>query len=246
MTKEELIEWLDNAIEIETQKPTNEIDMEFVNECEKTINILMGNYHEYTDEDAKKYFAEITKKNAAKEKPFFIRSKKFIAASVAVILIFLGGFTVYASSPVVKDWVHKVLNFDIGQAVEEDGITYIFSGETIDYKNIEDLITNECLGIKYPKTIPYNATIERILYTEADDSLYFAFSDDRIQFSIEFNTDLNEGLTKNSEKIIVNDFVFFLNSKNTIHIAYSVINNNLYTLQCDSKEELLNMINNLK
>ena len=52
MTPKELIEWLDNEIETEMQKPTEEIDMEYVNECEQLIDILMDNYHEYTDEDA--------------------------------------------------------------------------------------------------------------------------------------------------------------------------------------------------
>lgn len=245
MTKEELIEWLDNAIDTETQKPTNEIDIEFVNECEKLINILMGNYQEYTDEDAENYFAEIKKKKA-KKNTFSIRSKKVLAASVAIIVIFLGGFTVYASSPVVREFIHKTLNFNIGNSFLEDGITYINSGKGTKYKNIEDLIHNEGLTIKYPKYLPYDSIIKEIRYIENDRTIYFTFDDDRIQFSIIRDQQLSEGLIENAELTIVNNYSICIYSRTTCFVAYTIINNDLYTLQCDSKEELLNMINSIE
>ena len=246
MTKEELIEWLDNAIEIETKKPTNEIDMDFVTECEQLINVLMGNYHEYTDEDAERYLAEIEKREKAKKNTFFIRSKKALAASVAVFIIFLGGFAVYASSPVVREFIHNVLNLDMGQGLEQDGITYVFLGQSFRYKNIETLLESENLNIKYPTNIPYNAYIKKVRYIETEENIYFTFSDERIQFTISKNKELSIGLIQNAETVTIDNLIFYINSKNNCFIAYSIINSDLYTLQCDSKEELIKMIKSIE
>ena len=246
MTPKELIEWLDNEIETEMQKPTEEIDMEYVNECEQLIDILMDNYHEYTDEDAEKYFAELEKKKNAKKTNVLIRSKKILAASIAILIIFLGGFTIYASSPVVKDIINKVLGLNVGQSLENENITYTNNGKTLIYGSIEDLVESEDLSIVYPVKISYNASIELISYTESDNSITFAFDDKRIQFIIKKNTVLDESRLKNAEKVLIKNYTFFLVSKDSIYLAYSIINNDFYSLQCDSKEELLNMINSFK
>lgn len=246
MTREELIEWLDNAIAIEEQKPIEETDMEFINKCEKLISILMGNYHEYTDEDAKDYFEMITKKESPQRKKFFFGIKKVLAASIAILIIFLGGFTIYASSPVVKDIINKVLGLNVGQSLENENITYTNNGKTLIYGSIEDLVESEDLSIVYPVKISYNASIELISYTESDNSITFTFDDKRIQFIIKKNTVLDESRLKNAEKVLIKNYTFFLVSKDSIYLAYSIINNDFYSLQCDSKEELLNMINSFK
>lgn len=246
ITKNELIQLLGEAIDAELEKPTEETDMDFVTECEHMINALMGNEHVYTDEDAEKYFAEIKKKEKAKKNTFSIRSKKVLAASIAVFIIFIGGFTVYAASPVVRDFIHSALNLDIGQFVEEDGITYINSGTNIKYENIEELIENEKLDIKYPKYIPYNATIKKISYIEEDKNVYFTFSDDRIQFTIKKNSYLSDSFIKNAQKTTIGNWEFYITSKNIGFMSCVIISDDLYTLQCDSEDELIKMINSIE
>lgn len=246
MTREELIEWLDNAIAIEEQKPIEETDMEFINKCEKLISILMGNYHEYTDEDAKDYFEMITKKESPQRKKFFFGIKKVLAASIAILIIFLGGFTVYASSPVVKDIINRVLSLNVGQSLENENITYTYEGKSLIYDNIEDLVEIENLGIVYPDKIPYNAHVKLISYTKSNNRITFTFNDKRIQFTVEKNVDLDESRFKNTDKVSIKNYTFFVASKGSMYLAYSIINNDLYSLQCDSKEELLNMINSFK
>ena len=246
MTREELIEWLDNAIAIEEQKPIEETDMEFINKCEKLISILMGNYHEYTDEDAKDYFEMITKKESPQRKKFFFGIKKVLAASIAILIIFLGGFTIYASSPVVREYFREVLNFNIGESFTQDGFTYTHAGKTNVYTDIDELIENEALDIKYPKYLPYNSTIEKISYIENDKTIYFTFSNIAVAYTIQFKTPLLEGHVKYAEKITVNNIDFYLNEISTSIVAYSNINGDLYTLQCPTKEELIKIINSIE
>ena len=42
MTRAEMIQWLGNVIRTETEKPFDEIDYEFVNECGNLLDELMG------------------------------------------------------------------------------------------------------------------------------------------------------------------------------------------------------------
>ena len=245
ISQEKFIKLLEETIESELQKPSEETDMKAVLECEHLINALMGNEHVYTSEEAEKYFAKIKEKEA-KKPSFCIFSKRALVASVAAFVMFLGAFTVYATSPVVRDFIHKTLNLDVGNSFEEDDITYIHAGKNVQYDNIEDILEKENLDIRYPRYFPYNATITEVGYIESGNKIFFTFNKNQIQFTIKKNASLSDGLIKNAEKISINNFNYYINSKDTFFIAYAIINNDLYTIQCDSKEELLNIINSIK
>ena len=245
ISQEKFIKLLEETIESELQKPSEETDMKAVLECEHLINALMGNEHVYTSEEAEKYFAKIKEKKATK-KTVHIFSKRTLVASVAVFVMFLGAFTVYATSPVVREFIHKTLNLDIGKSFDEDDVTYVLLGQNYRYENIETLLESENLDIKYPKYIPYDARIEKISSVAEENTLYFSFNNDKIQFTIMKDQSLSEGLIKNAERIIANKYSFYINSRRTCFVAYASINNDLYTLQCDSKEELLKMINSIE
>lgn len=42
MTRNEMIRWLGDAIRVETEKPFENIDCDFVDECGKLLDTLMG------------------------------------------------------------------------------------------------------------------------------------------------------------------------------------------------------------
>ena len=245
ISQEKFIKLLEDTIESELQKPSEETDMKAVLECEHLINAFMGNEHVYTSEEAEKYFAKIKEKKATK-KTVHIFSKRALVASVAVFVMFLGAFTVYATSPVVREFIHKTLNLDVGNSLDENDITYIHAGKNVQYDNIEELIEKENLEIKYPEYIPYDSKVNEIRYIETENNIYFAYSDTRVQFTIEKNSTINEDRIINSEKLIINNLDIYIFSKYSCFIAYAIINNDLYTIQCDSKEELLNIINSIK
>ena len=245
ISQEKFIKLLENTIESELQKPSEETDMKAVLECEHLINALMGNEHVYTSEEAEKYFAKIKEKKATK-KTVHIFSKRALVASVAVFVMFLGAFTVYATSPVVREFIHKTLNLDVGNSFEEEGITYIFLGQSYRYENIDTLLESENLNIKYPKYLPYDAKIEKVSSVAEENTMYFTFNNDKIQFTIAKNSTIDENFIKNSDVITINDLCFYINERKTCFVAYASINNDLYTLQCDSKEELLKMINSIE
>ena len=245
ISQEKFIKLLEETIESELQKPSEETDMKAVLECEHLINALMGNEHVYTSEEAEKYFAKIKKKKATK-KTVHIFSKRTLVASVAVFVMFLGAFTVYATSPVVREFIHKTLNLDVGNSFEEDDITYIHAGKNVQYDNIEDILEKENLDIRYPRYFPYNATIKEVGYIESENKIFFTFNKNQIQFTIKKNTTIDENFIKNADTIIVKDLCFYINERKTCFVAYASINNDLYTLQCDSKEELLKMINSIE
>ncbi len=245
ISQEKFIKLLEDTIESELQKPSEETDMKAVLEYEHLINALMGNEHVYTSEEAEKYFAKIKEKKATK-KTVHIFSKRALVASVAVFVMFLGAFTVYATSPVVREFIHKTLNLDVGKSFDEDDVTYVLLGQNYRYENIETLLESENLDIKYPKYLPYNATIKEVGHIESENKIYFTYSNSILQFTIKKNTTIDENFIKNAETIIVKDLCFYINERKTCFVAYASINNDLYTLQCDSKEELLKMINSIE
>ena len=241
ITKEKLIQLLDDAIENEIQKPTEETDMEFVTECEHLINALMGNEHEYTNEDAERYFAEIMKKKNVKKNTIFIQSKRVIAASIAVFII-LGGITLYAFNPTVRDLILKTLNLEIGQTISEGGVTYEYKGKSTSYNTIEELLKEKNLNIVYPTQCAYDAQITRIIRTESNDITIFNFSNATIELIISHNSTISTSIFENAE-IVSNNYTFFITSKSEHYTAYTIINGDLYTIKCDTKENLLLMIN---
>lgn len=42
MTRDEMIRWLGDAIRVETEKPFEDVDYDFVDECGKLLDTLMG------------------------------------------------------------------------------------------------------------------------------------------------------------------------------------------------------------
>ena len=95
MTQEELLKWLAEAIHTETDKPENEIDWDFVEECENLMNSLYGDTPYYTKEEAEKRIAQIIGKEPETKKTGSKLNKKTI---IALILAFtsrmLNGFVI--------------------------------------------------------------------------------------------------------------------------------------------------------
>lgn len=244
ISREEFINLLDEIIEDEMQKPLNEIDMEIVTACEHLINALMGNEHEYTDEDAEKYFAEITRKHREKKNPFFIRSKRILAASVAVFIIFFGGIAFCAFNPTVKDMILNVLELNVGDSVYDNGITYIYMGQSRNYNSIEELVLVENLNILYPRELPDNVSVKSIYITENRDETTITYTDYSIGIIITHNYESTK-LPIDSEYFI-NNIKYSIIEKEDCYMAYAIINQDLYSIRSNNEETLYQLIKSLE
>lgn len=69
MTRAEMIEWLGNAISAEAEKPFEDIDYDFVDECGQLLDELIGVNH-ITEEEAVKKAAWLKSESNKREKKF--------------------------------------------------------------------------------------------------------------------------------------------------------------------------------
>ena len=175
---------------------------------------------------------------------------------ISLIVIYIIGYIItvsdflifiYVPTAIISLIIFVVATFNMYlNSFEEDDITYIHAGKNVQYDNIEDILEKENLDIRYPRYFPYNATIKEVGYIESENKIFFTFNKNQIQFTIKKNTTIDENFIKNADTIIVKDLCFYINERKTCFVAYASINNDLYTLQCDSKEELLKMINSIE
>ena len=242
--KEQLAQWLSEAIMIEMKKPINEIDVEFVDSCEALLNTLMGE-PQVADSEVQEQIDKIMKKQGSNvHKPkFFRRSKNLIAASIAVIFLFCSSVAFCAFNPTILDMLLTAIKAGVGQPVEEQGVTYEYLGKTIIYDTVEDLVESENLDIKYPSEFPYNAKVVEVLRPEEDNITVFCFDDLRVSFHIEHNTLATYNMLDYDEVVAKNEYVFYLCYKDSYVAAFLFSQNDLYTLTSDTKEDLMIMIN---
>ena len=242
---QQLSKWLADAIFVEISKPEDDIDMDFVDECQSLIDILM-NAPEYTDEEIETRFNRIITKATARNnkiKPknrFRFRFKSVLVASIIIFVFF--GFSVglFAFNPSVRNMVLSF--FKAGQTVEGDGITYEYLGENKIYDSVESLIESEGLDIKFPTILPEGVRLEKVLKPEIN-RIVFVFSDSTFCFEIVHNSNVDASSSNYVENFKTANYDFYICYINSMYYAYSNIKDDLYVLSSTSKEVLLEVLN---
>jgi len=240
----QLSKWLADAISVELSKPEDDIDMDFIDECQSLINILM-NTPEYTDEEIETRFNRIITKTTAIEnkiKPknkFRFRFKSVLVASIIVFVVFGFSLGLFAFKPA---FLRNIINtfFEVGQTMEKDGITYTYLGENKNYDSVESFIESEGLDIEFPEILPEGVQLERIIKPEID-YVIFIFKDRAASFEILFNNPVDPS-TYDYHDTYENKHTFYLVSKADANLAYANRNGNLYSINCSSKEALISFI----
>ena len=114
---------------------------------------------------------------------------------------------------------------------------------TIKYNSIDDLISAEGLNIFYPNTFAYDAKILKVLRDESENSTTFIFDNKNLNFGISHNISINLDQYTEADLYEYNNQIFYIFDSVDESIAYSLINEDLYTLGCKSKDQLIIMIN---
>ena len=94
MTRAEMIEWLGNAISAETDKPFEDIDYDFVDECGQLLDELIGVNH-ITEEEAAKKAARLKSESNKREKKV-LKPRRLIRILVAAAIVMCMSVTVLA------------------------------------------------------------------------------------------------------------------------------------------------------
>jgi len=248
MTRAEMIRWLGNAISTETEKPFEEIDYDFVEECGQLLDELMGKSAAMSEKEIADRMEKL--------KPGTISSvrkktgcRKLWKIAVAAAVVLCMGVTVIA----VPAWRHAVLTvlqLDVGESIVEDGITYTHGGKTTQYDDIDALIAAENLDILSFKDPDGKLRIQEIKHIDESSTTTFIFNETSINFEIQHNANyLADSIINTSSKESCANFDAYVFPKEIsgtiLYNAYIYYNNSTYLISTSSETTLYSIIQSL-
>lgn len=250
--KETLIRFLGDVIEAEMDKPDDEINLELIEECDGFLSELLSDVT-VSDGQMKENIAKI-KGMAA---PCAItpicprripRPRRLVAAILAAVLLIGGSVTAYAFVPAFRDVVCYVLNLDSGSQIEDGGLTYVYQGKTTTYKNMEELVKTEELGILSLHNLPQELRIKTIVVAgEGKDLVYsISFEDGAATIKIyAYEIDIST-LSKQSEAYVnERNIVSYMLIRDKTTVSTTVHDGWTYYITTNTLENLKIILENL-
>ena len=248
MSRAEMIRWLGDAISTETEKPFEEIDYDFVEECGQLLDELMGKSAAMSEKEIADRMEKL-KPDATSAVRKKIGGRKLWKIVITAAVVLCMSVTVLAV-PAWRQAILTVLQFNVGESVVEDGITYIHTGKLKKYADMDELITAEKLNILSYKDPAGELLITRITHMSDISRTIITFNDLSIDFTIEHNKNvISESIKNNSEKFNTSYFDSYIMSVPDRglpeYISYFVYNNNTYNINCFDKDTLIYVLNSL-
>jgi len=250
MTRAELIQWLGNAISTETSKPFEEINHEFVDECSRLLDELLGTSVQMPEDLLAKLTAKLDEADpppVQKKIGFFKRNLRKIVVAAAVILCM--SVTVIAV-PALRNILCDVLQMDVGDTIKDGGISYINAGKGTTYSDMNTLITGENLDILSFNDPNGILKIHTIKYIDGISKTIILFNDSTISFEIQHDvniiSDNIENMSEHFSTAYANIYFMKLEKETGIeYIAYFIYSNDTYLIQCTSEENIHSVLNAL-
>ena len=263
---QEFIKKLELLRDLEAEKPVEEMDVSLVMACVELILELRGETVNFTPEEVEEKVRKIpfveetttlnTPPKSVKGRSTKVKSRKIllIAAIISILI------AIFAVSSIAFDWnifdelkerFGTVFNLPVNEDVNVDGVTVILHGKSSFYNDLETALKSENIHILYPTKLPGNTVLNRIsFYKENDkDKIAVAFSDEKLLYSITLNTTLSNEIKNVSKEVFhINRLECYVFDKPDVCITqiYFEFQENLYTLNYNDKQELIEIIDNLK
>lgn len=247
MTRAEMIKWLGDAIRTETEKPFDNIDHDFVDECSCLLVELMGKTAVMSDEEIAERMAKLNPDaGSVVQKKSRIKLKRMWKIAIAAAVVLCMGITVLAV-PAVRMALLTALQLDVGESTEVDGLTYTYAGVEQSYASIEDLREN--VDFCLPHIQSNTLKLKKILCIEASNIIVLYFNDTSISYNIWLdNTDI-ASYALNSTKYSFSGYTTYIvtreaSSKHTYH-SYTLIGNDIHVISSNSLKTIELLINSI-
>ena len=202
-SSEQKIAWLCQIIKNETEKSSEEQDLDLIAECSEYMLELSKEDAIVSAEKKKQALAEVKSKYPAvkKKRPVMTKKpkmlRKIVAILAAVILLTFSTLTVAAkvegysnALDFVVANIQRILNMEQGESLDEGGITFVKGGKGVSYDSMDELVYMEGLDILYPAGLPEGVQITKITQQIAgENSLLYVFVFDDANLSIVVSPD---------------------------------------------------------
>ena len=264
---QEFIKKLELLRDLEAEKPVEEMDVSLVMACVELILELRGETVNFTPEEVEEKVRKIpfveetttlnTPPKSVKGRSTKVKSRKILLIA-AIISILIAIFTI---SSIAFDWnifdelknrFGTVFNLPINEEVNVNGVTVILHGKSNFYNDLETALKSENLQILYPTKLPADTTINRIsIYQEnLKSQVAFSFANPKLTYTVILNEKLPDELLvdKNVIRQNINDLECYISDMSDINATqiYFICNNDLYILVYDNKQDLIEIVENLK
>lgn len=247
MTRAEMIKWLGDAIRTETEKPFDDIDHDFVDECSCLLVELMGETAVMSEEEMAERMAKLNPVKVAPKKTG-IKLKKMWKIAIAAAVVLCMGITVLAV-PALRMALMTALQLDVGESTEVNGFTYIYNGVEHKYPSIEELIENENLDVSLPQIQSDILILKEIIRVGESNTIVLRFDDPSVSYTIQLgNTDI-ASYALNCTEYSFNGYATYVITNDTSSIypyhAYTLIGNDIHIISSNSLETIELLINNI-
>ena len=196
LSDKDKISHLFDVIDEEKNKPWDQIDFGKIEACSQYINELTKNdetqlSHERIElikarNDEKAHMAQSRQVNRR-------FSKRLAVAAAAALIICSTAVTIFAAAEgfgSVEEFISYIsLKLKPGESVDQNGITFINNGKSINYDSVEEFASKENLDVFYPAELPEGVFIKKIILTgdlkeENDCTLVYVLTDSNTALSI--------------------------------------------------------------
>ena len=245
MTRDEMIRWLGDAIRVETEKPFEDVDYDFVDECGKLLDTLMGTTA-LTEQEIREKVKKLQKKTASSTHRIPKRPLRILIAAAIVLVM---GITVMAV-PFTRQYIASALHLDTGESSVVDGITCLYNGTEKTYPSAEAFMESEGIHFSLPRATSDKYAVQKIVCAGDTNIVVLQLADPSIYYEIWIGDNDIDGFSVNATEYHFGEFTTYVATTKisgvTTYYSYTLVGNDTHCIavcQLDDIENLVSSIN---
>ncbi|MBR2876512.1 MAG: hypothetical protein IKC01_05180 [Clostridia bacterium] len=263
LNKQDFIKKLELLRDLEAEKKVEEIDVSLIKACVELILELRGENIKLTPEEVEEKVRKIpfvdtaslnttqsVKSRATKNKS---RKLLLIAAIISILVAILAVSSIAFEWNVfdeLKNRFGTVADAPVNQEIDVGGLTIIIGGDSFTYKNSDEFLGKCKINILNPNEFPDGIVLNKIIVSKCKDKdeYIFVFNNPNFMYSILFDTTLSDEIKTDAEKLTVNGldcYMYEMKDVGVIQVNFEH-NGNLYEISYNNKQDLIDVIENLK
>jgi hypothetical protein len=213
-------------------------DEEAVQDCFDQISEIMGIPRDEVEETIE---AKVKEEQGQRKRR---RLSRMIAGGAAAVVM-ITGITACSVNPVFMNWLKDIVRMPVGTSVEDEGITYINYGKTIEVNSIYEFLEQEGLTIYYPIEIYEDVKLVKI-YHDSTNGYVFMFSPANVTITFQLNPAPNETHSQNDSVLKLDYGEFVISEQMDCYQADGNIENIKYTVRCTEYDQLIEILTNME
>lgn len=176
-----------------------------------------------------------------------VLKKMLIAAIIMISLIATSVLVSVAFDIDIFGFLSDIIKEPEGTEYNIDRFTFYHNGNSVQYETMDEFIEKENINILYPNELPSGIVVERVIMSKSEnnrDSIYINTSNPDILIYIEF--DVTKSTTANDNQVYISNGVEYSIFKEDLYFATAFYKSNYYSIQADSYDNLIFIIEHFK